>query len=126
MSWAGQYVGIDWVAGESDCWMLARRIWREQFELDVPVIDAAAHSMFASMREFAGHQEYTNWHQVEVPEEGDAVLMGKSSRPSHVGIWSKADDGVVHSVKGSGVILSRLSALHGMGLRVLAFYRRNN
>ena len=125
MSWAAQYIGIPWVAGESDCWHFARRVWREQFGLDVPTIDVDATSRLLSARAFGGHAETARWQSVDSPVEGDAVLMGKSRRPSHVGIWVEADGGaILHSVEGIGVICTPVSALVGMGLRVLGYYRR--
>lgn len=127
MSWAAPYIGIDWVAGESDCWAFARRVWREVFHLDVPAVDVDAHSRLLSTRAFASHPEYAQWRPVPVPGDGDAVLMGKNTRASHIGIWCTADGGgVVHSVQGCGVVFTKPAALASMGLRVLTYYRRGN
>lgn len=124
MSWAAQYIGIPWVAGESDCWAFARRVWRERFGLEVPVIDVDAHSRLASSREFSEHEEYAHWEPIEAPADGDAVMMGKNKVISHIGVWCGPAKGVVHSVQGVGVVFTKLPALAGMGLRVLRYYRR--
>ena len=124
MSWASQYIGIPWVAGESDCWAFARRVWRERFGFDVPAVDVDAHSRLASSREFADHEEYVNWEPVEMPADGDAVMMGKNKWVSHIGVWCAQAKGVVHSVEGIGVVFTKPPALQGMGLRVLGYYRR--
>ncbi|MFZ5917046.1 MAG: hypothetical protein ACOYZ7_08950 [Chloroflexota bacterium] len=51
--------------------------------------------------------------------------MGQSSRAGHVGVWTDADGGgVVHGVRGAGVVFTRLPALAAMGYRVLGYYTR--
>lgn len=127
MSWATPYIGIPWVAGKSDCWAIARRIWREVFGLDVPTVDVDAHSRLETIRAFGGHQEYANWHIVATPMDGDAVLMGRHRNPSHVGVWCASDGGgIVHSLEKSCVVFTKPGALPAMGLRVIAYYRRND
>lgn len=122
MSWAAHYIGEPWVAGESDCWAFARRVWRERFGLEVPAVDVDALNRLASVRAFSAHPECAAWQQTAAPHDGCAVLMGKSSRPSHVGVW--VDGGILHSVEGAGVIFTRETDLRLMGFRVLGFYRR--
>jgi cell wall-associated NlpC family hydrolase len=125
MSWAAQYIGIPWVAGESDCWHFARRVWRERFGWNVPAVDVDATSRLLSARAFAGHEEYRSWQSVSAPREGDAVLMGKNAKPSHIGIWVDGDGGaVLHSMEHSGVVYTPLASLQSVGMRVLAYYRR--
>lgn len=125
MTWVAQYIGTPWVAGESDCWHFARRVWREQFGLDVPAVDVDATSRLVSARAFAGHDEYQSWQSVSAPREGDAVVMGKNSRPSHVGIWVDDNGGaILHSLEHAGVVCTPISALPSVGMRVLGYYRR--
>ena len=120
--WAEKYIGEPWVAGENDCWAFARKVWREQFGLDVPAVDVDACNRLACSRAFAAHDERGSWQQVEQPQEGDAALIGQSERPSHVGIF--VDGGILHCVQGAGVVFSAIPALNNSGWRVLAWYRR--
>jgi cell wall-associated NlpC family hydrolase len=122
MSWAADYIGIPWVPGESDCWHFARRVWREQFGWEVPVIDVDATSRLLSSRAFAGHAERAKWQSVSAPCNGDAVLMGRNATPSHVGIW--VDGAILHSLEHSGVVYTQPNALTQIGMRVLGYYRR--
>jgi hypothetical protein len=125
MSWAARYIGIPWVAGESDCWAIARRIWREVFGWIVPAVDVDAHNLYATVRAFQGHREYARWRRVALPTDGAAVLMGKSARACHVGVWAEADGGgVVHSLEGIGVVFTPPASLIAAGWRVLGYYER--
>ena len=122
MHWTEKYIGQEWIAGENDCWAFARKVWRQQFGFEVPVVDVDACNRMACSRAFAGHDEKGSWQLVEKPQDGDAALIGKSKRPSHVGI--SVEGGVLHSVQGAGVIYSDIIGLSHMGLRVLGWYRR--
>jgi cell wall-associated NlpC family hydrolase len=124
--WAETYIGEPWVAGEHDCWAFARRVWRERFGVEVPAVDVDACNRMACVKAFAGAEpERANWLPVMLPEEGDAVLIGKSERPSHVGVWVDADcGGVLHCVQGAGVVFNSTTSLYIGGWRILGFYRR--
>lgn len=123
--WAEHYIGAPWVAGDHDCWAFARRVWRERFGLVVPAVDVDATNRMACGRAFQGHPERDCWTRVDRPVEGDAVLLGKSGRPSHVGVWVEAGPGaVLHCVQGAGVVCNDPTALALAGWRVLGWYRR--
>jgi hypothetical protein len=125
-AWAAQYIGDPWVAGEHDCWAFARRVWRERFGWNVPAVDVDALSKLAISRAFDAHPEKLNWESIAEPTDGAGVLMGKSNRAAHVGVWTSADGGgIVHCVVGAGVVFSTISGLRQMGWRVLGMYRRN-
>jgi hypothetical protein len=123
--WPIQYIGEPWVRGEHDCWGFARRVWREQFGLAVPAVDVDALSTLSVMRTIRDDEQLKSWQKIDAPEEGCGVLMGKSARPCHVGVWADFDGGkILHCVEGSGVIFTNLQALQLMGYRVLGWYRR--
>lgn len=123
--WAAGYVGEPWINHHHDCWAFFRRVQIERFGLDLPEIDVDACAPLACRRAFASHDERDAWLSVEVPAEGDAVLMGKNKRPAHVGVWIEADGGaVLHCVEGAGVVVQNRPALRLSGWQVLGFYRR--
>ncbi len=128
--WASAMIGTPWIAGESDCWSFARRVWRERFGWDVPPLAVDASSARAGRRALATPPEAAGWVRVERPAEGDAVLMARGTRPCHVGIWIEPDgatpngSGVLHSVEGPGVIFTPLSGLSALGWHVTGFWRR--
>lgn len=123
--WAARYIGEPWVANSHDCWAFVRRVYADRFGIDVPPVDVDACSRMACSRAFAGHPEREHWALVDSPSEGDAVLMGKSERAAHVGVWVEAGAGsVLHCVQGAGVVLSTRASLKSSGWRILGFYRR--
>jgi len=123
--WAINYIGEPWIAGEHDCYAFARRVWREQFGMEVPLVDFDATSALACQRALAKQPERANWQPVETPREGDAVLISKGKRPSHVGVWISANGGaVLHCAQGVGVICQGLASLNTSGWHVLGYYRR--
>lgn len=124
-NWPSHYIGEPWIAGEHDCWHFARRVWREVFGFAVPPIEVDALNRMASTRAFGTHPEVAAWTPLAAPEDGAGVLLGKSSRACHVGVWANCDGGgVVHCIEHSGVVFQPLPALAAAGWRVLGYYRR--
>ena len=119
--WAERYIGTPWVAGDSDCWNLARRVWAEHFGQQVPAVAVDAASPLAGRRAIR-EADMSQWDEVPQPLEGDAVLMAKGALPCHVGIW--LDFGaVLHSIEGAGVVCTPRRRLHDIGFRIVGFYR---
>ena len=129
MNWAADYIGIPWEAGAQgpdafDCWAFFRHVQREHFGIAVPVVIAADHddpSRLAAL--FMEHEERGHWLRVNPPLPGDGVLIRK---PLHIGVWLPLDGGgVLHCVRGAGVIYTRDAAwpLSGFGRR--EFYRHD-
>jgi len=124
-AWATRYIGDPWISGEHDCWAFARRVWREVFGWDVPAVDVDALNKMETVRAFNTHPERSRWSKVDRPIDGAGVLMGKSGRASHVGVWTDADGGgVVHCVQGIGVVFNTAQSLALTGFRVLGWYVR--
>jgi hypothetical protein len=124
-AWPIKYIGEPWIRGEHDCWCFARRVWLEQFGIDVPPVDVDALSTLSVMRTIRDGDHLLSWTKINEPEEGCGVLMGKSDRPSHVGIWSGLDGGkILHCVQGRGVVFTGMQSLQIMGYRVLGWYRK--
>ncbi|CAB4122147.1 Endopeptidase, NLPC/P60 domain containing protein [uncultured Caudovirales phage] len=128
--WANEYMGITWSNGGNskqegfDCWNLVRTIQREQFGIDVPVIDVDAYKIKDCVVAFSTHGELKNWDKVEVPQEGDCVLMSQNKRPTHIGVWlDEQGGGIIHSVQGVGVIFTTESHIQSMNYNVLGYYR---
>jgi hypothetical protein len=123
--WAAHYIGDAWVPHHHDCWSFFRRVQADRFGLDLPEIDVDACAPLTCRRAFASHDERERWLAVDVPAEGDAVLMGKSKRPAHVGVWIEMPAGaVLHCVEGAGVVVQARTDLRLAGWQILGFYRR--
>ena len=125
MTWAVQYIGDPWIHGEHDCWGFFRRVQKEQFNIDLPIMDIDANNMLAVARSMKTSGEKSNWEEINTPVEGDAVLMAHAKYPSHIGVWVDADrGGVLHCVRGQGVVFSSRQNLDLTGWKHLTFYRR--
>lgn len=102
--WAAGYIGRPWTP-EHDCWAFVREVQREHFGRAVPLVDVDSYNLRAVIRAFRQHAQGQKWEQVETPDEGDAVLMGRNSDPIHVGLWCDVDGGrVLHCVRNAGVV----------------------
>ncbi len=124
MHWASGYIGTPWVAGVSDCWHFAVGIWRDRFGWQVPVSLVDPTNPVAVRRRMAQPDWTAQWAKVTVPVEGDAVLMRRGAYPSHVGIWVSANGGgILHSVEGSGVVLTPLQRLAQMNFAPVGYHR---
>jgi len=109
--WAEALIGLPWVAGERDCWSFFRDVQAQQYGRAVPAVALADYSAQALIRAVAGHPERARWAQVAQPADGDAVLMGRSSRPGHVGVWVQDLGRVLHCAEGAGVLCQDVASL---------------
>jgi hypothetical protein len=122
--WASTYIGEEWINGLNDCWHFFRKVQKDHFGRDVPVVNIDALDSLSCARAISGHDERIYWVQAESPEEGDAVLMGRGKHPTHIGTWLDVDGGsVLHSIKNAGVVRQGLAALRRDGWNNITFYR---
>ena len=128
MHWASAYIGLPWSAhGKGpdlfNCWEFVRAVQDRHFGRILPDI-ANPEDMLAMGRTFRDHPERQRWVKVEVPAEGDCVLLRRSRHPIHVGIWLDVDcGGVLHCAQDAGVVFQRPDALRLNGWAVEGFYR---
>lgn len=123
--WAAHYIGEAYDRQENHCWSFCRRVWHDRFGFDVPAVPDDIGALRAVAQAFRDHDERRLWTAVEVPAEGDAVLMAHSRYPTHVGIWVDADGGgVLHCQEGCGVVFSSRASLAKNGWGRVEFYRR--
>lgn len=121
MSFAREYIGQAWVYGEHDCWAFFRKVQKEKFNREVPAVNVDALDTRACVRQFTSHNERKNWQEVKEPQNGDAILMSQSKRPTHVGVW--VDGAVLHCVRGAGVVYSNMRALKSFPYNIVGIYR---
>lgn len=128
--WASQYIGRRWEAGADgpdsfDCWQFVRYVYRHHYNIELPLVPVDPDDLRAVMEAFNGHEERTNWQQVQTPADGDVVLMARRGKAAHVGIYISEGlmRGVIHCRKGAGVIFDRVSVVKE-GFPKLEYYRR--
>ena len=115
------YIGIPWEAGAEgpdsfDCMSFTRVIQKDQFNIDMPPITIPDYDNHKTLVGILNtHVERENWIAVDTPQHGDAVLIRS---PMHYGTWLDIDGGgVIHCVRGIGVIFTKDSSwpLSGFG-----------
>lgn len=122
--WASKYLGDEWSRENHDCFIFFRRVQKEQFGRDIPAFDVDAANRMACARAVAANPERGNWLPVDVPQEGDAVLLAHAKHPSHIGVWVDVDGGgVLHCVKGPGVVFQKIISLKSGGWGHLEYMR---
>lgn len=123
MHWASQYLGQPWIQHENDCWAFFRRVSENHFNRHLSIIELDTSNVKTCVDNLLNHPELHSWLKTEQPKEGDAVLMSKSKAPTHVGMWLDVDGGgILHCVKGAGVIFTKFTLLHLIGFNVTGFY----
>jgi hypothetical protein len=115
-----------------DCWHLAMFVQRELFSLNLPDVDVPENPSWAWMIEaIDGHAERGNWRLVPADRmglvtaaDGAMVLMARSDRPAHIGVWLKPERFVIHADPRNGVVCDGLLDLRTKGWAKLRFYER--
>lgn len=129
LHWAFSYIGRSWVNGgqgpdEFDCWGFFRYIQEHHFGNVIPAYDVNAND-FKKVANTIMEAEYrSKWELTISPKEGNAVLMAHAKYPSHVGVWLDVDGGgVLHCVRGEGVVFSTVSSLKNSGWGRVEYYQ---
>ncbi len=124
LPWEERAIGPD----AFDCWGLVAHVqehlhgrklpWSGEYVNDAGVLRDVIDAMRANQLQRA-------WQPVDSPAAGDIVIMSKSFRPSHVGVWIELPDGtcgILHCERGRGVVLQNIAEARGGWARVE--YRR--
>jgi len=121
------YVGIPWAAGaqgpdEFDCMGFFKMLQGKHFGIEVPLIISPDYDNPEVLAELFGrHEERMQWYRIDKPEHGCAVIV---HRPMHIGTWLDVDGGgVLHCVRGPGVIFTTNSAWPVSGFGRREFFR---
>lgn len=121
------YIGIPWEAGSQgpnafDCMSFFRLVQDKHFGNYVPQIIAPDYDDPRVLVDlFGNHPERKRWHLIDKPVHGCAVIVRS---PLHIGTWLDIDGGgVLHCVRGAGVIFTSDSAWPMSGFGRREFFR---
>lgn len=120
--WAEQYIGQPW-SEEKDCWWWFRFIQHKHYGIVLPAIEIRSLLVREVLATFHDHPERKEWHEVDSPEDGDGVLIGRSSNPIHVGVWIGPHRRVLHCEQKTGVVAQSISSLKLHQWSHIQFYR---
>lgn len=108
-----------------DCWGLVHFCMRKFFKLDPPQYP----SVMGETQKIKSIQESISssvWQEIERPEPGCMVAMGRSKQFNHVGIWFANDGGIcLHVVENQFVSGHSLQQLKAQNIRKFKFLRLN-
>jgi cell wall-associated NlpC family hydrolase len=127
-------IGKHWAANgrgpyEFDCWHFACHVQRQWFGRELPSVDVPAEPGWAWMLQtIAAHPEQAKWLERPQPDsliiagDGALVLMARTKRAAHIGVWLLPERGVIHCDQTSGVMFEDAATLRAAGWRKLMFY----
>jgi len=123
MHWAIKYLGLPFENGETDCYGLVRKVYKEQFLIDLPVISVDSLNTISVVRSMVEYDR-SSWRKVTKPQDGDVVQMGHANRPHHVGIWVDSGCGkILHSTEQYGAIIQSPQQAKANGWKIIDIYR---
>lgn len=130
--WAAQYIGLPWAKGgegphEYNCWNFFRLVQRVHFGREIGPVQADEDVPREYIEAFRTHPDRADWVEVDRPRQGDGVEVWHLRYPWHIGVWVDVDGGgLLHCVRGMGVIFSRAHELPGQGFSRLVCYRHRS
>ncbi len=126
---ANKYIGLPWVAGQQgpdsfDCWGFVRYVLKHEYAYDVPRVNVNPECLRDVLHAFRTDLAFQAFEEVYAPQDGDVVLMRQAKYPVHVGLWLNIDGGgVLHCVRGNGVVFQNVISLNTTGWFLDSFYR---
>lgn len=130
MSEFAKYIGMQWEAGAEgpdtwDCMAFAAYIQKEHFNIPMPRITIPNYDDIKGLVLLNSTcTERENWKQVDRPNNGDMVMVRS---PMHYGVWLDIDGGgVLHCVRGQGVVWTKDSAWNTSGFGRKVYLRHSS
>jgi cell wall-associated NlpC family hydrolase len=123
------YIGLPFYSGGReksglDCWGLIRLVYKEQFNIDLPIYDGMDGEK-SEAREIAAciHEYKSAWLEVErgSEQEGDIIILRINGWPMHIGVVFKKGS-MLHIMKGMNAVLEKYTSPK-WEKRIFAFVR---
>lgn len=132
--WVNKYIGKKWTQ-EQDCGYWFRKIQKEQFERNIPVICNTPNKPLRFMvqatkllKEFKKDPSSVGWRKTINPIEGDAVLLATRIHIHHIGIVFFIENKlhILHAVEHCGIIVSNKRNLKSNLMAIKGFFTYGN
>lgn len=121
--WSQNYIGLPYT--QADCAALCVIVQKQVFNRDIG-LPTARDSGLKKLSQQITSQQASYATKIDVPEEGDAVLMVGRGRLNHIGTvcFIKGQLWVLHAMKKANqTVLHTIPALENMGLQVEGYYQ---
>ena len=130
--WVNKYIGQKWTQ-EHDCSYWFRRIQKEEFGREIPVIynqpNSSCGFLRNAMKLVKNKQDYKlGWKETEKPIDGDAALLAMRTVPHHIGIVCYINNilHILHATEELGVVISSRLNLKLNNWRIAEFLTYEN
>ena len=126
---ANKYIGLPYVAGAQgpdsfDCWGFVRFVLKHEYGHNIPQVNINPDNLRDVLHAFRTDLAFQAFDEVAIPQDGDVVLMRQAKNPVHAGLWLDIDGGgVLHCVRGAGVVFQNIHSLNACGWYLHSFYR---
>jgi cell wall-associated NlpC family hydrolase len=123
------YIGLPFHSGGRDkkgldCWGLIRLVYKEQFDIDLPIYDGLDGEK-SEAREIATciNEHKSEWLEVEPgkEKEGDIIILRINGWPMHIG-FVVTKGSMLHIMKGMNAVLEKYTSPK-WEKRIFAFVR---
>lgn len=109
-----------------DCWSAVAEVRRSLFGDVLPIFEVPEDpSLLWLAHQFKDSDERRNWVQVEkgsIIQDGSLVLMSRAKSAVHIGIWLKAERGILHAIETDGIVLQDALTLKACGWGNLRYF----
>lgn len=128
MTWVTRYLGAPYLAkgcsvdGGIDCWGLVVLVYRDLYQLTLPMYGVDPLDRRAVSDSVAEHVD--EWHRIVSPNEGSLVLFRMAGSPAHVGVMIDRQR-FIHSLPECGVVVESLGSVR-WNKRVDGFYEHRH
>lgn len=130
--WASELIGKPWAFGATgpevfDCLGFTIFVQRTQYGIEM-LEPGYTENLLQNTHLLAQGEERARWAEVEVPEDGDVILMARRKFPTHIGTWIRANGkmGALHCLEGIGVVFQDQGQLRLSGWGSFHFYRHKS
>ena len=124
-NWTNAYIGKEHTT-TYDCAELCMEVQREHYKRVVNVPNSRVHyERGNNYNNTIENYVYSLFDKVEVPEDGDIVLMANGRMLNHVGVFVVLNGAkyVLHNLERIGTILQKVKDVHKYTLTVQGYYR---
>lgn len=128
MHWTDDFVGKPYIPDQYDCVHLVVDVQKQVYGKDIEIPVEREEHVFLLSKQIDQHLE-TFYEQVEVPQEGDMVLMKCKGRLNHTGVYVVINGVayVLHNLRSiMSVALHKVRELEKYGVVVDSYYRVKN
>lgn len=100
------------------CWGLIRYVQMELWGRFIPAVNIKQYSILEFVKAGLKYRHELDWHPIDKPVHSCLVELSHGMQSHHIGVYLDVDGGgLLHALKGSGVVFDSIPALKASGWR---------